>query len=338
MKKLRTIKTTLVLAGALTMQACGQLPTQQATLKVVDQDGRPVEGADVAMGFDVGPDGNGIGVKTSTQRAKSPASGVVVLSGGNTSGYSGISARKEGYYEARHVFQAKARVSGRWEPWNPEIKLVLKEKRNPVAMYGFSIREGVPGIKDLVFPSRVPRGPAGFDLLKHDWVAPHGKGEQEDIRVSVRMEEEPRPMKWPKGWMVFEFPGPGNGIRSTLETSLWGAGLLSAHEAPEGGYASKREFGNFVGSMPVPAGAEANWTPVHVFRVRTVLDEQGKVVSALHGKLYGHPRLGLFNKDGSAKWRMTYYLNPDPHSRNLECDPSKNLFTDLAEGNWPREP
>ena len=326
-----------VLLLAASTGSCG-LPEQKVTILAVDQDGRPVEGALVRGMFDQ-PHPDGVGIRPLKVEANTDLGGKAVLQAGNCSGHLGLSATKGGYYTAGGMRQlGKSMSSGRWEPWNPEIKLVLKEKRNPAAMYGFAIREGVTGIKNLVFPSRVPRGPAGFDLLKHDWVAPHGKGEREDIRVSVRMEEELRPMEWPKGWMVFEFPGPGNGVQSTLETSLWGAGLLSAHEAPPDGYASKMEFGNFVGSMPVPAGAESNWTPVHVFRVRTVLDEQGKVVSALYGKLYGHPRLGLFNKDGSAKWRMTYYLNPDPESRNLECDPTKNLFTDLDKGNWPTEP
>ena len=56
----------------------------------------------------------------------------------------------------------------------------------------------------------------------------------------------------------------------------------------------------------------------YFFRVRTVLDENGKVKSALYGKIYGD------------FMHFSYYLNPTPNDRNVEFDPKQNLLKKLT--------
>jgi hypothetical protein len=55
----------------------------------------------------------------------------------------------------------------------------------------------------------------------------------------------------------------------------------------------------------------------YYFRVRTALDPNGDVKSALYGKIYGD------------FMQFTYYLNPTPNSRNIEFDPNQNLLGGL---------
>jgi hypothetical protein len=55
----------------------------------------------------------------------------------------------------------------------------------------------------------------------------------------------------------------------------------------------------------------------YYFRVRTKLDENGNVVSARYGKIYGD------------FMQFSYYLNPTPNDRNVEFDPKQNLITSL---------
>ena len=326
----------ILILGALIapLSACGQLPEQQATIVVVDQDGKPVAGAKVGMGFDIGLAKTEYGTESTTKRAITPANGRVVISGGNASGYSGMSARKEGYYDAHHVFQAKSRVSGRWEPWNPEIKLVLKEKRNPVAIYGFRIGPGVGKLRALEFPAASPRGPAGFDLFKRDWVAPHGTGAVSDVVLEYAEPDGPAG----GGVLRMCFPNPGDGVIGPLANE-GGAGLRSGHEAPADGFKPEISFpGMTRRQKPTPDAIDMRgcW---YVLRLRTRLDEKGNVLSAHIGKHYGLIEVGGgTNWMPCDLWGLCYYLNPDPHSRNLECDPTKNLFTDLDKGNWPTEP
>jgi hypothetical protein len=60
--------------------------------------------------------------------------------------------------------------------------------------------------------------------------------------------------------------------------------------------------------------------------VRTVLDEQGNVKSALYGKIYGD------------FMHFSYYLNPTPNSRNVEFDPKRNLSKNLSNMEGVSEP
>ena len=62
-------------------------------------------------------------------------------------------------------------------------------------------------------------------------------------------------------------------------------------------------------------------------------NESGKIVSALYGKIHGE--IGYSWTRGI---RFIYYLNPTPNDRNLEFDPSRNLFTDLKPMEQVREP
>ena len=62
-----------------------------------------------------------------------------------------------------------------------------------------------------------------------------------------------------------------------------------------------------------------------MFRVRTVLDNEGNITSARYGKIYGPVEYGEEERGGGGV-RFIYYLNPTANDRNLEFDPSRNLM------------
>jgi hypothetical protein len=59
-------------------------------------------------------------------------------------------------------------------------------------------------------------------------------------------------------------------------------------------------------------------------------------MSAYYGKIQDHPDVLLFPQ-GPA-FRMTYYLNGKENDRSLEWDMKTNLFKDLNQAHWPRQP
>ena len=73
---------------------------------------------------------------------------------------------------------------------------------------------------------------------------------------------------------------------------------------------------------------ESNWDEYrnYYFRVRTKLDENGNVVSARYGKIYGD------------FMQFSYYFNPTPNDRNVEFDPKQNLMTNLKPDEGVNEP
>lgn len=69
----------------------------------------------------------------------------------------------------------------------------------------------------------------------------------------------------------------------------------------------------------------------YYFRVRTVLDDKGKVVSTHYGKIYGRFEFGRYKKAESLYLKSgIYYFNPTANDRNVEFDRSKNLATDVT--------
>jgi hypothetical protein len=270
----------------------------------------------------------------------------------------------ENYYENEIGFGFTSRSDGKWQPFDSEITLIIAKKINPVPMYAISRLK-----------TELPRTePTGFDLVRHDWVFPEGErvkptpeelssepitgvltrglGVETDILFSV---ERTGDAKNGAAKLKLSFPRPGDGI---IPVKDWPVTNLF-REAPLEGYLPEfvweEEWETYEGTNLTKEGwqkgenirvksREGNPPPVaYYFRVRTVLDEKGKVVSALYGKIPHALHWGV--KD--MEWRtdtqtacisIGYYLNPDG-TRNLEFDPKKNLFKDLtADSQKPRLP
>jgi hypothetical protein len=93
--------------------------------------------------------------------------------------------------------------------------------------------------------------------------------------------------------------------------------LRSPHEAPTNEY--QTEVVKIMSRHPGQGSKDDMNDPNrnYVFRVRTVLDKQGNIVSTHYGKIYGD------------FMQFSYYLNPSPNSRNIEFDPKHNLIGGL---------
>ena len=93
MKFLKHILLTLFLISSTNVIA---LPTAKITVKVVDDQGKPIEGANVGIGFRA-PKSTGWGSKSSRVKGISDADGMFIGSN-ETEPYVTYSATKEGYY------------------------------------------------------------------------------------------------------------------------------------------------------------------------------------------------------------------------------------------------
>jgi len=232
----------------------------------------------------------------------------------------GIPYNSSGYYNQNSNLIPTNLLSGHWQPWNPTIDVVVKPILNPIAMYARNVRQTLGG--PVIIPAT--NVPVGFDLEAGDWVAPYGKGTVADF-VFTKKDKTPfieNTQPFDVIWTL-SFSNNGDGIQSVLEPQNAGSALRLPRYAPETGYKSilvqelsydgkKWEKGAI--------GEDQNY----FFRVRSVLDEQGNVKSALYGKISGPVGCG-----GYGSVRFTYYLNPTPNDRNMEFDPSKNLFQNL---------
>lgn len=221
----------------------------------------------------------------------------------------GVQVQKAGYYSILESYELYK--PGQFDDQkvaanrNPALTLVLKKIRKPMPMYAKSLNLGIPEFDK----------PLGFDLMIGDWVAPYGTGISTDIVFTGHLDK--RAKNDSDYTLIVSFPKAGDGIQEfSVPESEQGSELHSPHEAPAEGY--KAEWLQTKTRRPGKP-LQTNWDMKrnYFFRVRTVLDHEGNVVSTHYGKIYGD------------FLRFKYYLNPTPNSRNIEFDPKQNLMKNL---------
>jgi hypothetical protein len=289
MKELICLILSLVFASNTFAQSNPDEHEWKATVKVVDENGTPVPRATVKVGYftnntsvDIAGTCDANGVFEATHTTSTFNYVEYALSFG---------IEKEGYYGTR----SKCDLGLPYDlaKWNPTVTLLLKKVGKPTAMYAKSITSlRLPELNKAI----------GYDLMIGDWVGTYGKGVDTDLFFT---EKHTGPNS---GYIIsVSFPKAGDGIQEFIVPEAEkGSGLRSAHEAPVDGYQSE-----------ILQTAMTNPKRNFYFRVRTKLDENGKVVSARYGKIYGD--LAQF----------TYYFNATPNDRNVEFDPKQNLISGL---------
>ena len=283
-------------------------------LRVVNSDGMPVENANVWVGFACNAKG-----KSSTQESVTDTNGLVALQG-LTSGQINYRITKDRFYrtEGRLDFGKAVPpvVAGRWQPWNATNRAVLRQVRNPVAMYAKRVEGNLPSLGE----------PCAYDLKVGDWVAPFGKGEIGDFVFLVVGKEI---VSWTdfKGSLSMSFNGGGNGFYKREDECVGESLFAWSYNAPTNGYSQNWTID--VGYAPGQRFYETNQSAACYFRARTATNEEGEIVFANYGKIAGPITFDV--RDTSTAWlKFTYYLNPTPNDRNMEFDPKQNLFTNLS--------
>lgn len=292
------MKTFVLLTLAFAMSGCAFAQSSttgvewNVTLKVVDDNGQPVQGARVSVGYHVTPPPGQIieDYRDSSDKieGQTDANGEFTASHSDASWSLGIDVQKAGCYPS-HInynlfipgqFDAQTVAKNR----NPTLTLVLKKILHPIPMYAKRII-GMPPIFGR---------PLGYDFIVGDWVAPYGKGTNAYIFFTARKIANDTEF-------VVTFPNPDDGIQEyhVPYPLTQGSALRSPHEAPKGGYESEL----------TRTSKDYNEDRCYFFRVRTASG-----TGILYGKIYGDPM------------NFCYYLNPTPNSRNIEFDPKENLI------------
>jgi hypothetical protein len=298
----------LALIGLANSRAFGQapaLPAQfgphswTATVKVIGEDSSPISGAHISVQYDI-PGKEGSGQPTYGElKGPTAAGGVFETLHTDRSLGLAIIVEKSGYYATRTGYQFYFLQTRQ----NPTFTLVLKKIGNPIAMYARHVRNGPPAFNE----------PIGYDLTVGDWVAPHGKGQTTDIIFTGKLDKKSKNDFDYK--LTVSFPKPGDGIQEFVAPDVEkGGDLRSPHEAPADGYHLQvvRAMSRHPGKTSVE---DLDLNRNYFFRVRTMLDSNGNVKSALYGKIYGD------------FMQFTYYLSATPNDRNVEFDPKHNLLS-----------
>jgi hypothetical protein len=311
---------TLNLLLLSTVAGCAA-PRLQITFKVMDENGASLANAPIhTVLFDHQAPGAGFGTPIYKEgRSLTDTQGVAVVR--NSSSDNEVSyevSDLHGYYQGGGVYSFTNSSLVRWEPWNPTVELVLRPIVKPVPMYA--------RIVEIYIPKPVEK--YGYDLIVGDWVAPQGKGQTADFVFAVT--GHATGVKDNDSKLSISFTNPLDGIQPFVP--IKGSAFRSPREAPLDGYQDKLDLRK----VRKPGQLSPDWIDDtkgetnYFFRVRTVLDENGKIKSALYGKIYGGIKFGGAVENCYLEMKP-YYLNPEPNSRNMEFDPKRNLFRNLDQ-------
>ena len=284
--------------------------TSQAriALKVVDDEVKAVAMFPVIAGFDGGDEFKG----------QTDTNGLFIMEGKAGFGVARYVLNKTGYYFGQGKYILNGGVKDdKYQPWNPVVPIVVRRVINPIPMYAKHVDARIPAENtDL-----------GFDLKAGDWMAPYGAGQQADFvfyfsrRISGDRDYE--------GNLKLVFLRPCDGILANHEVYPESNFKLPRF-ASEGNYATNWLYR--IGEDP-KAGyfglRQAEIDKSYFLRVRSVVDENGKLKEALYGKVAGEIRVGGVARSTGADIIFTYYLNPTPNDRNMEFDPKRNLMKNL---------
>lgn len=299
------------------------MPRVELLVRVSDTTHAPVSAAETGVFFPhiypVGAAAKGEGKRVLTDKK-----GVAVLTARTASQVCG-GVGKEGHYHSTFKPVDFMQMEAEGKPLKAEREIVLKRIMHPVPMIARQLPE-------FVIPKE--NEPCGFDLELGDWVPPRGKGRHADLVINIAG-------SYPScnefdATLEITFPNPADGLIWFEGSANTGSELVSDYLAPETGY---------VPALSLSKRAKAGETTRHwideskpdsnyYFRVRTVLDERGGLVSAHYGKIYGGFEFGRYMRSETLFLKSgVCYFNPTPKERNVEFDRSRNLAKDVTPSN-----
>ena len=284
-------------------------PIWKATLKVVDDDGNSVAGAKAVVGY----------LFTNQIVGLTDTNGIFIASHRDKSFGLGFVVTKNGYYQTRQEYDMGFSEQYNEAKWHPTLTMVLRKIGNPIPMYAKR--------QEMKFPNLDVA--TGFDLMAGDWVTPYGKGEHIDMfynahRKIINTREFDADL-------TVTFPNKGDGIVVAPPESAVGSEFTTSRVAAENSYEPELVL-HFSNSK----------RPESVFgyfiRVRTILNDDGSIKSALYGKIRGNYRFYAGTIAPTSGIGFDYYLNPTANDRNVEFNPNRNLVRDLKPLEEVKEP
>lgn len=306
MRNNQIIVAALVVSFAMMLAACGQVTTK---IQVVDEQGDPVEGAEVKLWY--------VNYRDEKMKViKTDAKGRIEDTG-NPELRINLSVAKEGYYK---TFYDQSEGTSLSKDINHDLEVILRKVINPIPMYAKKINIRLPKIGEKF----------AFDFQVGDWVAPHGKGAISDIYFKSSKVVIDRNNYRCETFISF----PENSIDGILEDARWSkcSEFKSSRYAAEESYKPQEKIIDLQDPVTGYEGETPNKN--YLLTLRSRIDTSGNKILANYAKIIGGINVWVGTWEGFVDKppaiSFTYYFNPNVNDRNLEFDPERNLFKNLT--------
>ena len=274
-------------------------------IKVVDQEGNIVPDAKIWGGFTSGSRLNDYVLVDGVTDTNG-----IYIAQGKCNEFLRFDVRKDGYYRSNikiNFWQSKADpivVDGKWQPYGETRTVVLKRILRPHEMYNL---DNPPQRKISIYDKWL-----GFDLEKGDFLPPMGNGVESDMLVRFHLAGE-MPHDWSKTMDVSftNYPYAGAYL---VKKDLW-SDMKSVYSADTNAeYRTSFSFKYCHEKGVYPYAEKLRSDEYLVFRTRTKIDNDGNLISARYGKLYGPWHF----EDAGGSQIYQVFLNKADNDVNLE--------------------
>ena len=246
---------------------------------------------------------------------------------------------KDGYYPscAGMNFHWRPEVSplvkyGKWQPYGEEKTIILKRKKNPVSLKSYNW-----GIDGKRFP--VTNEWLALDLEMGEWCKPYGDGKHADVMVRHSGVTADK-YTWDAQTEISFTNIPYAGFYSLQKDAFSDMKSCYSASTNDSAYVER----TFTFTSMGQRGTTPNNEIVNmlgrdkyiVFRTRCKVDENGNLISAHFGKIFGELRSGRW----CFLFRAVYgdesgvFFNPTPNDTNLE-DLDRCKWSEQMEMLWP---
>lgn len=274
--------------------------------KVVDDEGSPVANARCGgWAYMEHAHGHGCGYAVFTD-----TNGNARVTGKCSEWFS-VVVRKDGYYKTSFDVKYPIEnvnppiVDGKWQPYGETRTVVLKRILRPHEMYNL---DSPPQRKISIYDKWL-----GFDLEKGDFLPPMGNGVESDMLVRFHLAGE-MPHDWSKTMDVSftNYPYAGAYL---VKKDVW-SDMKSVYSADTNAlYLTDFSFRYaWEKGSRRPIVEKLMDDEYLVFRTRTKVDHEGRLISARYGKLYGPWRF----EDAGGSQIYQVFLNKADNDVNLE--------------------
>ena len=290
---------------AFPLQVYAKIALAQVRIQVVDQDGDVVPDAKIWGGFTCGGGMNDYVLVDGF----TDTNGLYVAEG-RCNEILRFEVRKEGYYRTSikiEFWRTKSDPKvkdGKWQPYGETRIVVLKRIQNPHEMLG---PDCPPQRKVKIYDKWL-----GFDLEKGDFLPPMGVGTEADMLVRFRLNG-----RMPHDWSIMmdvSFTNNPYAGACRLKKDGWSDMKSSYYADTNAVYQTDFTFKYCHEKGVYPYSDKLNQDEYMIFRIRTKVDRDGKLVSARYGKLYGP--WNFEDAGGSQIYKV--FLNAKDNDVNLE--------------------
>jgi hypothetical protein len=229
-------------------------------------------------------------------------------------------------------------LSGDWLPDNLVATIRLQRVEHPIPLFVKKVERRDYG--NGLFRENGHDGVLRFDMVKGDWLSPYGNGETCDLEISSRKVVTGKDRKYryasrrEEDVFFFDFTQTislgSNGCLSVVGVDPFAG--IKIRKGDDSGRAMTlvRQIGTHK-RIEKNDGWYRDWhnnydeARCYTFRIRSRYDENGNLVEAYYGKIYGDFEFECREDKGLTTVRFLYYLNLTPLDKNLEWDMKTNL-------------